>query len=1268
LPRTSKLVSLLLLNLCLATTLLAAEWQPLESEPILKRLTAIDCKAYPEADVVEVAWHRWVRYQPDGTYEEYFESYFKVLTDKGVRDKRQLVSNFDLAYNSTAFTLAEVIGTDGQRTVVDIDANTREAIDSGQLDDNIYDPDNRELVLSLPRLKPGDTVHFVMRDNFKKVRVPDSYSDYVNFESDTPIVYARYTVDAPEARPLLSIALKARLGAGPKASVKHADGRITYSWEVRDVPRYYEEPNMPPAYTQTQRVLVSTHRDWPELSRWYYNLCEPAMGKVTPAMRAKVAELTAAATDQEARLRALFKFVSQDVRYLGLTVEKDAPGYEPHAVDLTFERRAGVCRDKAALLVAMLRLGGFDAYPVLIMNGPRKDAEVPQPFFNHAIVAVKQADKTYRLMDPTDENTRDLFPAYLSNQSYLVADPKGVDLNTSPIEDYRRNLVDIRTSARLEAGGNLRATTVMDFSGVNDNAYRGYFVRQTESERRDFFERVVRQIWPGARLETLRLEPDDLMNTDKPLKASLSFSVSELATLSSGKLLLPLKGFGNSLGMVNLIIDGLGLNERRFSYESGNACGIRESFDIDLAGQVGALETLPTFATIDNALIVTNGTVNQDKGHLRFEREFGLKLTEYDPAQYRELKRCLINGDNDRRLIAAFAPPANGEAEVLLDDNFVTAIDAHNWQETRHVKIRVLNYAGKKRLSDIRVDYNPAWEKIEVLGASVTGTDGVLTKISTREINDMDAPWAGSAPRYPSGKTLIISLPAVAEGSLIDLAVRRSKFNRPLFTLGLDALHSEQAGGDSEGAFGLSPVLAGQDAVRLKRFTIDLPLDLAKQLKPCLTQAGPALSVKRQGNRVVYELSAEQLAALKPEGSRLPVVADQKRLSLGDNQTQAWATAVKAALPDDKTAFVATARARELVAGVSDPAERVRIIRDYVARSIRLVNIGLDDVPLEALSRPDVTLTSGYASQPDRTLLLGAMLKAAGFKPEYVLVSDLPPLGELEPTLREYAPACFTRLLVRVTIGGQACYLGDSDQYAPLGLSAHAGKAALNLNDGGIFRLETAPELSDRFDTEIAMQVKTDGRAELRVKRNYRGAYMASFVRGLKESTPEERRRRHLEELAAIRRGAQALGVETSSIGPDSAASSFGLSCPNYAIRQGSLMYFDIYGLITRLSSVGAENRRAAFFNQTPMRRQNVITVKLPKGRILSELPAARFDLPGGMIEIVSSLDEHTNTLTITQKIEIETAVLSPQAYASWLAAQTALEQPRLRTMVLELR
>ena len=74
---------------------------------------------------------------------------------------------------------------------------------------------------------------------------------------------------------------------------------------------------------------------------------------------------------------------------MGLTMEDTSPGYAPHDVSITFDNRYGVCRDKAALLTAMLRIAGHNAFPVLIHAGAKLDPEVPQPFFNHAVVAVE---------------------------------------------------------------------------------------------------------------------------------------------------------------------------------------------------------------------------------------------------------------------------------------------------------------------------------------------------------------------------------------------------------------------------------------------------------------------------------------------------------------------------------------------------------------------------------------------------------------------------------------------------------------------------------------------------------------------------------------------------------------------------------------------------------------------------------------------------------------------------------------------------------------
>ena len=173
-----------------------------------------------------------------------------------------------------------------------------------------------------------------------------------------PIVKSTYEVTAPASRPLKKIAIRHPLGNIVTNVTKLADGSLVHTFTATNSAQVFPEPEMPSLYTQVQNIRVSTSADWPEISKWYWDLCAPHLAKTNAAMAAKARELKT--------IEKIFKFVSQEVRYMGLTMEDTSPGYAPHDVDVTFDNRYGVCRDKAGLLVAMLRLAGFKAFPVLI--------------------------------------------------------------------------------------------------------------------------------------------------------------------------------------------------------------------------------------------------------------------------------------------------------------------------------------------------------------------------------------------------------------------------------------------------------------------------------------------------------------------------------------------------------------------------------------------------------------------------------------------------------------------------------------------------------------------------------------------------------------------------------------------------------------------------------------------------------------------------------------------------------------------------------------
>ena len=238
------------------------------------------------------------------------------------------------------------------------------------------------------------------------------------------------------------------------------------------MPQAFPEPDMPPMHTCAQRLLVSTIPTWQDLSRWYWKLSEPRMAATVPEMQETVDALVAGAASRDERIWRVFTYVSQKIRYMGVTPEEEAPGYEPHDVKLTFQNKYGVCRDKAALLAAMLRMAGVEAYPVLIHVGERRDPDVAQIFFNHAIVAAVSekpgavgADR-YILMDPTNENSARLLPEYLCEKSFLVATPEGEALPRIPGPARRGEPRPHQTPPARSATACLRATTTVRLAGI----------------------------------------------------------------------------------------------------------------------------------------------------------------------------------------------------------------------------------------------------------------------------------------------------------------------------------------------------------------------------------------------------------------------------------------------------------------------------------------------------------------------------------------------------------------------------------------------------------------------------------------------------------------------------------------------------------------------------------------------------------------------------------------------------------------------------------
>ena len=875
---------------------------------------------FPDADSVLVRDVQKITYQADGSSVEYDEFYQKILTEKGKRSAAVFSEYYNSSYGKTVILAIEIIKPDGKVTTIDIAKNSKEMINPGQMGQNIYNPNSKILSVTVPGVEIGDTMHYFVERSLITPRMKDIWTDMYVLQSTTPVIYYNIVVNGPKSRPLKKYIVKNEVKDSTSFEKKEVGDRIIYNWTFRNIPRIFPEPKMQAYYMHTQRLLLSTVETWSEISKWYDKLCAPHLDKVTPAMKEKVKELTKGLKTDEEKIEAIFRFVSTKIRYMGLTIETTAPGYEPHDIDITFKNRYGVCRDKAALLAGMLRLAGIKSYPVLIMAGNKKDKEVPNSIFNHAISCAVTKDGKTVLMDSTDETTKDILPAYLSDKSYLPARPEGSDLLTSPITPAIDNLLMAKTTGELLKDGSLNATTLLKFNGVNDTIYRGAFSRWKSAQIKHFFAARLKSLMLGAKLKSFKVTPANLRDFKTPLSVKFSFSTSSLLIQGQEAMLLQIPRLDSAFGSTNWVLGNLGLRKRKYPLKLSATCGVVENFKYKLPTGL-TIAKFPEYKKINWNKFIWEREIKSNGNQLSGTSKYLINAIEFLPDEYIRLKKDIKNIQFEKRKMLVLKkdfmkvkdleklfPKAQS---VIVDQKSSIDVKSKNSYTIKtKIKKTILNYAGVKNNSEIKLHYNPIWQKASINSVVITNPDGKKFKLNKTETNIMDQGWIGSAPRYPAGKIMVVSLPGVQIGSMIEYEIVIENTNQPfistmaLFQNSSPIIHKET-------------LLTYPEKIKMKISQTPQSLD--------------ADSNKKNG-RIIYKWESNNIAAIPSEIKTPPAWMFVPKINFSNGNWQDYAKEVKnhllkASQKQSKT----EALTAKLINGKL-PIEAMKSIRDYVAK------------------------------------------------------------------------------------------------------------------------------------------------------------------------------------------------------------------------------------------------------------------------------------------------------------------------------------------------
>jgi hypothetical protein len=228
--------------------------------------------------------------------------------------------------------------------------------------------------------------------------------DYAGALSTHPVAYNEVDVEWPTERPIYVGVVN---GKADRREERDDNGRHITRLVWNKPVNVPDEPLSPPLSEILPTVVLSTFPTWSDFRAWYG---EAVRGFTEPdaQVRELASRLTAGKATRQEKLRAIFDFVADDIRYVNYV---SGEWWLPNRPQQLLARREGDCDDKALLLITLLKAAGMEAQEVLVQTrltgepSLLRAPEVAIPLFDHGIAYLPGANGgTY--LDATSPQSR----------------------------------------------------------------------------------------------------------------------------------------------------------------------------------------------------------------------------------------------------------------------------------------------------------------------------------------------------------------------------------------------------------------------------------------------------------------------------------------------------------------------------------------------------------------------------------------------------------------------------------------------------------------------------------------------------------------------------------------------------------------------------------------------------------------------------------------------------------------------------------------------
>ena len=422
----------------------------------------------PEAAVVVLLDESVVTIGTDGRATRVDRLIFRVLSQSAVDGWATIETTWSPWFHDRPEVDARVVTATG--AVHRLDPKSFGVSDAEDEPDMFSDM--RVLSGPIPAVAPGSVVEQTVTYRQKNALFETGVADRFTLGRWVETRQSRLVIEHPSD---VAVALVNRTEprVEPVRSEREGVTRLVFETGPRPALEDFEW-NVPSDVPTRSFIAWSTGKSWQDVAQRYARIVDGVIGDSSRLGTLAKSAVGDASEPREIAERLLAKVV-RDIRYAG--VEFGEGSLVPRTPAETLANKYGDCKDKAALLVALLREAGVTAHLALIRSGSGYDVEPNLPgmgHFNHVIVVTEGPEPIW--IDPTDDFARaGELPDGDQGRLVLIARDDTTELVRTPVAASSVNRVVERREFWLAEDGRARVNETTEYHGSDERSNRRFY-------------------------------------------------------------------------------------------------------------------------------------------------------------------------------------------------------------------------------------------------------------------------------------------------------------------------------------------------------------------------------------------------------------------------------------------------------------------------------------------------------------------------------------------------------------------------------------------------------------------------------------------------------------------------------------------------------------------------------------------------------------------------------------------------------------------------